>query len=437
MVVIGVRIGEARMKKMIALVAFVLISGASACSTFAEAPTPKRGSQIGIIDPAVEKQVQSLFDESGIPSLAAGIVIGEEIVWAKGYGEQPDLATVYMVGSIDKPFLATALLQLVEEGKLDLNDDVNDYLPFEVRHPDYPNEPITLQMLATHTSGMVHDVPGMRYVDNDGPMLRWRFWNLSRRPADLWNSLRSHSRKELIQRAFKPTNSSDGSDLWAHRPDHGYQYSNTGFYDLLGWAMEAADGQPYQAIIRNRVLDPLRMEDTAFEASAFPSGQLAIPYARFEDGYKELPITGTAASGRLRTTTLDLAQFLMLQMNKGSLSGVKILEPESVDLMQSRIIELGGTDFPSMELTGQGMGWSLWGDGLQGHSGAVPGFYAQMLCKEGSIRPFGVILMMNTGCSVVPCDFEWFDMYFVAIRELLLAEAAMRSAEDPATGSLP
>lgn len=90
--------------------------------------------------------------------------------------------------------------------------------------------------------------------------------------------------------------------------------------------------------------------------------------------------------------------------------------------MHGRSVELTGTDFPSMELYGLGWGWILWGEGLQGHTGAVPGFYSQMVYREAE-EPYGVVLMMNTGCSLVECDFEWFDEYFVSIREVLLEAA--------------
>lgn len=117
--------------------------------------------------------------------MAAAVVVGDEIIWAHGYGEQPDLSTIYMVGSIDKTYLTTAFLQLVEEGKIGLDDDIRDYLPFELRNPLAPDVPITPRMLLSHQSGLAHDIPGLRYVDNDGPMLWWRFWNLDKEIWDL------------------------------------------------------------------------------------------------------------------------------------------------------------------------------------------------------------------------------------------------------------
>lgn len=120
---------------------------------------------------------------------------------------------------------------------------------------------------------------------------------------------------------------------------------------------------------------------------------------------------------------------MKMQMNEGELDGVRILEPQTIELMHERTIPLRGFDFPSMELYGMGLGWQLWGDGLQGHGGAVTAFYAQMLGKPDGEGSHGVILIMNTGCSLVECDFEWYDTFIVVIRELLLQEGAARLHE--------
>lgn len=270
----------------------------------------------------------------------------------------------------------------------------------------------------------------MRYVGNDGPMLRWRFWHQTKSLSNLCNSFLPHSSQEIVEETFTSSTEGEPADLWVGPPGQGYQYSNTGFYDLLGRTMEMLAGLSYQEIIQTRVIDPLGMTDTGYEAYAYPQDQLAVPYARFEKDYTPLPLTGTAASGKLRTTAPDLARFLMMHMNQGSLDGVQILTPDSVNLMHDREVELSGSDFPSMDLRGQGLGWMLWGKDQQGHTGAVPGFFSQMVYQGGEVTPYGVVLMMNTGCSVVECDFEWFDQYFVAIRDLLLEHAGEIATED-------
>ncbi|MGD8750540.1 MAG: serine hydrolase domain-containing protein [Anaerolineales bacterium] len=407
------------MKKIwILMIAFLLVS----CINFAKEQAPMLGTEMGELNPDVVAQVEELFVESGIPSMALAIVGEDELLWAKGYGEQSDLSTAYMVGSIDKAYVTTAFLGQVEDGLIGLEDDISDYLPFELRNPNDPDVPITPRMLVSHQSGLAHDVPGLRYVDNDGPMLWWRFWNLEKNFWDLWYAIIpfGDTRFEVVEKALEE---GDPDEVWSGRLNEGFQYSNTGLYDILGRAVGGLQGGTYQDVVRRRVFEPLELKNTSFEASSFPKQQLAIPYARFENGYRRMPVTGLSASGRLRSNVLDLARFMALHMNDGALEDVKILSSESIVQMHARDVELSGTDFPSMELYGFGWGWLLWGGDLMGHTGAVPGFYSQMVYRDVK-TPYGVVLMMNTGCSVVECDFQWFDDYFVAIREILMEEAA-------------
>ena len=96
----------------------------------------------------------------------------------------------------------------------------------------------------------------------------------------------------------------------------------------------------------------------------------------------------------------------------------------SVEQMHYRTLPMSGFDFPGMDFYGYGFGWDLWGNGLQGHSGGTPGYFAQMLMQESESGPYGAIFMMTYGCSITECNFEWFDQYYIPIRELLLQEAA-------------
>ena len=382
------------------------------------------GKEYGVIDPLVETRIHELVEESGVPNIALGLVVGDELVWAKGFGQETDLSTVYSVGSIDKSFTATAVMQLVERGMLNLDDDVNQYLPFSVRHPDYPETAITVRMLLTHSSGLPHDLPGTRYLNNDGPMLRWTFTNGDYKFMDLYRSIIPLNKDSYLKEIFSK-DSKYGSDFWVFKPGTKYQYSNSGYYLLLGSVIEGVTGQDFQEYITENIIQPLGMENTSYRASDFPKEQLAPPFENTEDqGYSPLPLTGANATGKLRTTVVDLARFLMFHMNAGELDGVRLLEPESIDQMHYRTIPMMGFDFPGLDFTGVGYGWTLWGDGLQGHGGATPGYYAQILYNEGESGPYGVVIMMTYGCSITECDFDWFDQYFVVIREILLDHGA-------------
>jgi CubicO group peptidase (beta-lactamase class C family) len=377
---------------------------------------------MGSLDPLVVEQVESLFEESGIPSMALAVVVGEELIWAKGLGEQPDLSTIYMIASINKPYMATAFLGQVEDGLIGPDDDISDYLPFEFRNPKAPDVPITLRMLLLHQSGLTTNIPGTLYVDNDGPMLWWLFWNLDKSLGNLWHAIVPYGKRgyEIVEDALAK---GDPDEIWPHRLHGGLTYSNTGYYDILGRVMGEAEGGTYQEVVQRRVFEPLGLENTSFEAHAFPKEQLAIPYCRFEGEYRRYPITGMRASGLLRSNVLDLARFMALHMNDGALDGSQIFSQESIAQMHAREVVISSRDWIAMWLEGWGWGWNLWSDQQMGHSGAVPGFMSQMVYRDTEV-PHGVVVLINSGCSVVECDWDWLADYFGTIRETLMREAA-------------
>lgn len=411
-------------KRLIPLIAILLVG----CSKFAEKPVPALGTEMGEIDPEVKAQVEGLFDESGIPSMALAIVVGDELVWAEGLGEQPDLSTVYMIGSINKAYIATAFLSQVEDGLIGPEDDVNDYLPFEFRNPSASDVPITLSMLMLHQSGFANEVPGMRYVANDGSMNWWRFWNMDNKNfGDLWHAIIpfNQSGYEVVEEAIRD---GDPARVWPHNLYAGLTYSNDAYYYVLGRVIGEIEGTTYQDVVMQRVVKPLGLQNTSFEAYDFPEEQLAIPYFRAESVYERFPITGMNASGLLRSNVLDLARFMALHMNDGTLDGIQIISPESIAQMHDRGVVLSGTDWIDMRLEGWGWGWQLWTNDLMGHTGAVPSFMSQMTYRDAEV-PYGVVVLMNGGCSFSECDWDWLSDTFGAIRELLMEEAARQAVQ--------
>lgn len=411
-------------KYLIILFAVVLVS----CSKFPDETAPVLGTVIGEIDPGVEAQVEEIFDQSGIPSMALAIVVGDELVWAQGLGEQPDLSTIYMIGSIDKSYLATAFMSQAEDGLIRSEDDVSDYLPFEFRNPSAPELPITLSTLMLHQSGFTSEVPGQRYVANGGPMNWWRFWNMDNKNfGDLWHAIIpfNESGEEIVEQAIRD---GDPAILWPHKPFSGLTYSNDGYYYILGRVIGDLDETTYQDVVMQRVVEPLGLQNTSYEAFDFPEEQLAIPYFRTDSGYKPFPITGLRATGLLRSNVLDLAHFMALHMNDGTLDGIQIISQESITQMHARGVNISSTDWIDMRLVGWGWGWQLWTDDQMGHTGGVPSFMSQMTYRDAEI-PYGVVVLINGGCSFTECDWGWLEDTFGVIRELLMEEAAKQAGQ--------
>ena len=119
----------------------------SSCST------PK-SNQNSIIKPGTEQKIQEIVLSGDLPSVQIAVIDQNQLVWSKTLWKKNDNHYVYMNGSVQKVVDATAILQLYEKGKIDLDADINDYIPFEVKHPEYPDIPITIRMLLSHRSGL-------------------------------------------------------------------------------------------------------------------------------------------------------------------------------------------------------------------------------------------------------------------------------------------
>ena len=119
-------------------------------------------STISTIDTFIERKMK----ETGIVGIGASIIIDKKVVWAKGYGYADKengkpftTSTIMNIASISKTFTGVCIMQAVEEGKVSLDEDINNYLPFKVINPNFPSEKITLRHLATHTSGITDRNP--------------------------------------------------------------------------------------------------------------------------------------------------------------------------------------------------------------------------------------------------------------------------------------
>ena len=111
---------------------------------------------IDSLDGIITDEISELVESGDIPSLHVCVVSGDEL-WVKGFGEQTTEDTVFLVGSIQKVFVAVSILQLYEEGLVGLDDDVNTHMPFSIRHPEYPDTPITIRICLLYTSPSPRD----------------------------------------------------------------------------------------------------------------------------------------------------------------------------------------------------------------------------------------------------------------------------------------
>lgn len=371
-------------------------------------------------DDSLESKIQSWMTNAQIPSLGACIVINETIVWAQGFGDQPELDTVYMIGSITKSFTATAILQLYENNSLGLEDNIENYLPFNVKHPDYPTRNVTIEMLLTHTAGLSPNLYwSLEYYFNN-ETITWINENLDLGgDIVIWED--RPSLEEFLNGSLNPTGAYYNDYNWQLRPGSEFRYSNAG-YQLLGYLVEEITNQSIMDYMQENIFDPLNMSSSGYFYEDFLT-QHAIPYewnnSNIEYPLYNLNVTG---AGAIHSSIPDIARYLIAQMNNGAFNGSQILNPGSVGLMQSNYIPLTGTSTEGFNILGYGYGWFLYGEGYKGHGGATPGYSSNIFFKKTSGSSLGVMVTFNRG-SALMYDEALLNNYIPAINALLIEEA--------------
>ena len=393
-----------------------------------------------IEDLMFEEKMKFLVEKGDFASLAAGIVVNNTLVWDIGYGAD-SVETVYQIGSVSKPFVSTAILQLHERGLIGLDDDINNYLPFDVRHPEHPDKPITVRMLLTHQSGIsdyIEQYYGFVYGDTLADWLRdhvpWRLKEFDPLP----------SQGEFLESYLAPGGTYYAAEAWVSmEPGTGYWYSNVG-YDLLAYLCGRVTNKTFTEYLRENVLEPLGMTSTGFRASDFPDRQ-AVPHERIygllSRTIVKLPVYEKryVGSGGIKTTVPDMARFLTAHINSGEIDGFQLLRPETVALMHGEAVQ-ASADFM---MVSYGMGlthlseepWDFWGEeydmrGAIGHSGGNWGIMAQIWFVEEEGGGYGIILMTNTR-SQVKLDEVWQLTIYHRIQAVLMQEAYERFTKAP------
>jgi CubicO group peptidase (beta-lactamase class C family) len=324
--------------------------------------------------------MEAYIAEIDAPGITCAVVKDNQVIYHHNFGvkdlatkEPVDDATLWRIASISKSFTATSLLQLVEQGKVSLTDDVSDLLGFKVRNPKYPDVPITLEMLLSHTSS-INDSQG--------------YWTT----IDIINP---------------DINTSAGACYNDYAPGSGgYEYCNLNL-NLAGTILERVSGERFDQYVVNHVLKPLGLYggycvdslDKARFAHLYDwdaeAGQYVDNYdeayaprsekvANYKMGHDALIFSPT---GGMKISGLDLARYMTMHMNYGTTpDGVRIISEESSRNMQT----------PRSEPEHYGL--NLWLDDhfvpgvtLVGHTGGAYGLRSAMFFHPDEKYGFVVI----------------------------------------------
>ena len=272
-----------------------------------------------IFDTEFDTQVEVLMNTARVESLAFSAINGTEIFYKNGYGEQPGTDIVYSIGGISCIIAATALLQLKDDGLYDLDDPVNDYLPWILRNPYFPDTPITIYdvlaeqtMIATSSDAIAQAL----IIDKI-------------------------SFPDFIYETLNENGSYYSLDSWVNtEPGLTYVHSSMN-WDLAAFLVEAISGEPYEQYVEKIIFTPLGMTNSEFTYTNYTISQLAKQYIWNETSgvNEEQPPWDDPGLGSvgMYSTVGDLSKFLIAHMNKGVYDSVRILEETTVELMHTTV----------------------------------------------------------------------------------------------------
>jgi len=388
---------------------------------------------IDSLDETLTNDISGLVESGDIPSLQVCVVSGDE-KWVKGFGEQTDEDTVFLVGSIQKVFVAVSILQLNDEGLIGLDDDVNTHMPFSIRHPGYPDTAITIRMLLSHRSGLDATLPSEFAYDwgDDNPTEWTRSFpeDLVGIPLEEWLKMNLDVDGSL----YSPSH-------WIWEPDTKYSYSNNG-YKILMCILERVTGQSIQDYMDENIFKPLQMDHTGFDSLEFMD-EHATPHTRKYGNDANIPLPVWNGRYMLRSSASDMGNLMMALMNNGIFEGTQILERETVDLMLTNTrSSFFLRDFlRKLKRDGYGMGIEVCNHGLLGHGGSTVGFTGEFYFSPS--KDVGVVRLSNVNAILDYTSEGWRDIGNVngQIRTMVMRKTGLLPLVDyivlfPITGSI-
>ena len=335
-----------------------------------------------IMDEFEEQLRKDLRDDNINGSMSAAIVKKDKMIWSKAIGPSDrngdrtvDTQTLYRAGSIAKSFTAFLMMQLVQEGTIELDQSVENCFP-EIRELEGYSDAtrITFRQLASHTAGLTRE-----------PKLE----NAASGPIEDWDN-------KVLQSIPKTS--------FEFKPGERFSYSNIG-YGILGVALSRAAKQPFIGMIEEKILKPLYMENSFYVVPEHKLENMAQGIGGGPFGDEPLDLEGPknehrgrgykVPNGGLYSTPTDLGTFLISLMGYTNL-----LERKHLELMYTK-------QTPEPIYYGYGLVLELYQDpgiAIAGHAGGVLGYTAYFGFEKE--YHYGVILMRNYNWGVTNWDFD-------------------------------
>jgi len=383
---------------------------------------PAEGLLPGLGAVAVARLDEYLAEElvtRHIPGVSACLVHKNgHVLWSRNFGhanletnEKMSFEHVQNIASISKTFTTVAAMQQVEAGLLNLDADVNDYLPFELRHPNFQDQFITPRMLMRHISGLRDGTVYSRHYACGDPRMSLGVWC-----------------SEYFDQGGVFYHADENFAPWA--PGEKYEYCNVSF-GLLGHLVEITSGLSLPDYCKRNIFTPLGMSRTRWMIADIGPDTTTIPYTWVEENTARGPSWGgiplgvikpdgptmkdtlpngyvancaynhpNYPDGFLRTSVGQMATWARLWLGDGEIDGVRLLNAANTTRMFTDNVAAAGSD----EL--QGLTWhssyEINGERLWGHDGSDPGVSTSLLMARET--GLAAVVFTNTN-GVRPSDF--------------------------------
>ena len=336
-----------------------------------------------------ETEIKEIMKELDVVGLSVAVVKKGKIIYNHSFGLK-DIATnvpltndhIFRIASISKSFSATAIMQLVEAGRLSLDDDFSKLVGFTVRNPKFPQTVITLRMVMSHTAS-INDSQGYFTLDAIDP-------------AKGANYIKCYNDYE---------------------PGTAYQYCNLD-YNMTGTVIERLSGERFDNYVRDHVLKPLKLYGgycvDSLDATLFAtlyeydSTKTLVPSpGAYNPRREEIQnyIMGYSTpifspTGGMKISAAHLARYMIMHMKHGKYNGIRIISKKSSRIMQTTVAEKEGYALAIMHTDKL-----IPGKMLTGHTGSAYGLYSAMFFNAK--EKFGMVVITN-GCK--PVDKDGFNL---------------------------
>jgi len=346
----------------------------------------------------LDKYIENARQEWGIPGMAVAVVKDGKVILAKGYGyrnvetkKKVDKNTLFAIASNSKAFTTAALAILVDEGKINWEDKVTDYLPWFKMYNPYVTENITIRDLVSHRSGL-------NTFSGD---LLWYYTN--------------YSTEEVVKRSqyLKPK--------YGFREHFGYQNI---MFSAAGLIIEEVTDKTWQEYIQQTFLSPLKMKNSNTSITKLKLNKnIATPYHVGIDG-KPIAINylnwdNCEAAAAINSSVADMVKWINFQLSNGKINGKQVISEDQIwevrKLTTPTDVSRGSfVRNPNIHFNGYGLGWNVYdynGKKVINHGGGSDGMISKvaMIPEEN----LGLVILTND-INYLPSalTYQIFDMYF-------------------------